>query len=89
MKILIVVILSLTLIGCGEYKPPTPELISFMVNTWNIFFAVGYISLLLSVVIKRFNIIGFSSIYLLAVYSSFTVFGVFSPDFNLTLGLPF
>lgn len=89
MKALIIIIISLTLISCGEYKPPTPEVINFIVKFWNVFFAGGYIVIFIGLALKRFSLLGFGFIFLSSTYIAFYLFDIVNRGYNLTLGLPF
>lgn len=89
LKTLLVVATSLALISCAEYKPPTPELINFMVKIWNMFFAVGYIVIVTGLALKRASLLGFGFIFLSSTYCAFYLFDIVNRGYNLTLGLPF
>ena len=89
LKAVTIIIISLTLISCSEYKPPNKELINFIANIWNMFIAVGYIFIVVSLAMKRASLLCFGFIYLFAAYISFLLFNFIFPGYDLIIGLPF
>jgi len=90
-KFLIVSILIVCLTGCTN-EPPSENLTLFISNVWNVFFSVGYISLLIGIIRFKSNskyaLCGFGTILLIAAYMSIIVFTSFTGA-SLELVLPY
>lgn len=90
-KFSIISILLLCLTGCA-IEPPSENLTLFISNVWNVFFSVGYISLLIGII--RFKsdsehaLCGFGTILLIAAYMSIMVFTSYTGA-SLELVLPY
>lgn len=92
MKILNFILITcvIFLSGC-VYEPPSENFTLFISKIWNVYFSIGYISILIGIFYKsaaRRKFLGFGFIFLIATYMSLLCFISFTGA-SIELVLPY